>query len=79
MSILTNRGTEYCGNRETHEDKLYLPIEDIKHSKIKAKSPQTTTFVSVSTEPCRMSSMELLSERKYIHLSNNCKMTLISG
>ena len=35
------RGTEYCGNRETHEYELYLAIEDIDHSKIKAKSPQT--------------------------------------
>uniref|UniRef100_UPI0025A9C29C integrase core domain-containing protein n=1 Tax=Paramuribaculum intestinale TaxID=2094151 RepID=UPI0025A9C29C len=39
--MLTDRGTEYCGNRETHEFELYLAIEDIDHSKIKAKSPQT--------------------------------------
>ena len=41
MRMLTDRGTEYCGNRETHEYELYLAIEDIDHSKIKAKSPQT--------------------------------------
>lgn len=41
MRMLTGRGTEYCGNRETHEFELYLAIEDIDHSKIKAKSPQT--------------------------------------
>ena len=41
MRMLTDRGTEYCGNRETHEFELYLAIEDIDHSKIKAKSPQT--------------------------------------
>ena len=41
MKMLTDRGTEYCGNRETHEYELYLAIEDIDHSKIKAKSPQT--------------------------------------
>ena len=39
--MLTDRGTEYCGNRETHELELYLAIEDIDHSRIKAKSPQT--------------------------------------
>jgi len=39
--ILTDRGTEYCGNREHHEYQLYLAIEDIDHSKTKAKSPQT--------------------------------------
>lgn len=41
MRILTDRGTEYCGNREHHEYQLYLAIEDIDHTKTKAKSPQT--------------------------------------
>ena len=30
-----------AGNRENHEYELYLAVEDIDHSKIKAKSPQT--------------------------------------
>ncbi len=29
LRILTNRDTEYCGNREHHEYELYLAIEDI--------------------------------------------------
>ncbi|MNZ94299.1 Integrase core domain protein [compost metagenome] len=41
LRILTDRGTEYCGVREQHEYQLYLAIEDIDHSKTKAKSPQT--------------------------------------
>ena len=41
LRILTDRGTEYCGAREHHEYQLYLAIEDIEHSKTKAKSPQT--------------------------------------
>jgi hypothetical protein len=41
MRILTDRGTEYCGAREHHEYQLYLAVEDIDHSKTKAKSPQT--------------------------------------
>jgi transposase InsO family protein len=41
LRILTDRGTEYCGAREHHEYQLYLTIEDIDHTKIKAKSPQT--------------------------------------
>jgi transposase InsO family protein len=41
MRVLTDRGTEYCGNREHHEYQLYLDIEDIEHTKTKAKSPQT--------------------------------------
>lgn len=41
LRILTNRGTEYCGAREHHEYELYLALEDIDHTKTKAKSPQT--------------------------------------
>lgn len=41
LRILTDRGTEYCGRRESHEYELYLAIEDIDHSKTKAKSPQS--------------------------------------
>ena len=38
---MTDRGTEYCGAREHHEYELYLALEDIDHSKTKARSPQT--------------------------------------
>jgi transposase InsO family protein len=41
LRILTDRGTEYCGAREHHEYELYLAIEDIDHSRTKAKHPQT--------------------------------------
>ena len=41
LRILTDRGTEFCGNREHHEYQLYLALENIDHSKTKAYSPQT--------------------------------------
>jgi transposase InsO family protein len=41
LRVLTDRGTEYCGAREHHEFQLYLAIEDIDHSRTKARSPQT--------------------------------------
>lgn len=41
LRILTDRGTEYCGAREHHEYQLYLAIEDIDHTRTKAKHPQT--------------------------------------
>ena len=41
LRILTDRGSEYCGNREHHEYQLYLSIEDVDHTKTKVKSPQT--------------------------------------
>ena len=39
--VLTDRGTEYCGNPEHHEYELYLAIEDVDHSRTKTKNPQT--------------------------------------
>lgn len=39
--MLTDRGTEYCGSPERHEYELYLAIEDIDHTRTKARSPQT--------------------------------------
>ena len=41
LRVLTDRGTEYCGNRESHEYQLYLAVENIDHTRTKAKSPQT--------------------------------------
>lgn len=41
LRILTDRGSEYCGNREHHEFALYLDLENIEHTRTKARSPQT--------------------------------------
>ena len=41
LRVLTDRGSEYCGNLEHHEYELFLTLEDIDHTKTKAKSPQT--------------------------------------
>ena len=41
LRILTDRGTEYCGKAESHDYQLYLAINDIEHTKTKARHPQT--------------------------------------
>ncbi len=41
LRVLTDRGSEYCGNAERHEYQLYLALEDIDHTRTKARSPQT--------------------------------------
>jgi len=41
LRVLTDRGTEFCGNKEHHEYELYLAVEDIDHTKTKARHPQT--------------------------------------
>ncbi len=41
LRVLSDRGTEYCGNPERHEYELYLAVENIDHSRTKTKRPQT--------------------------------------
>lgn len=41
LRILTDRGTEYLGSLQHHEYELYLALENIDHTKTKARSPQT--------------------------------------
>jgi transposase InsO family protein len=39
--ILTDRGTEFCGNADRHAYELYLALEDIEHTRTRVKRPQT--------------------------------------
>ena len=48
LCVLTDRGSEYCGNPERHAYELYLAVEDIDHSRTKTKSPQTTDVIDKS-------------------------------
>jgi transposase InsO family protein len=41
LRVLTDRGTEFCGRPEDHEYQLFLAINDIDHTKTKARHPQT--------------------------------------
>ena len=41
LRVLTDRGTEYCGRIDEHAYQLFLAVENIDHSKTKARSPQT--------------------------------------
>lgn len=41
LRMLTDRGTEYCGKVEQHDYELYLALNEIEHTKTKARHPQT--------------------------------------
>lgn len=41
LRVLTDRGTEYCGNPEKHPYKVFLQFNDIDHSKTRARRPQS--------------------------------------
>jgi len=40
-SVLTDRGIEFRGKPDNHEYELYLAVENIVHTRTKARSPQT--------------------------------------
>jgi transposase InsO family protein len=41
LRMLTDRGTEFCGKAEVHDYELYLAVNEIEHTKTKARHPQT--------------------------------------
>lgn len=41
LSVLTDRGTEFCGKVEHHDYESSLALNSIDHTKTKAMSPQT--------------------------------------
>lgn len=41
LRILTDRGTEFCGRPDAHDYQLFLALNDIDHTKTKARHPQT--------------------------------------
>jgi transposase InsO family protein len=43
-AILTDNGTEYCGN-DKHPYELYLALNDIEHRRTKVRRPRTNGFV----------------------------------
>jgi len=45
LRILTDRGTEYCGKPQSHDYQLYLALNDIDHTRTKARHPQTNGIV----------------------------------
>lgn len=41
LRILTDNGTEYCGNPMTHKYELFLSLNDIEHTRSRVRRPQT--------------------------------------
>ena len=41
LRVLTDRGTEFCGTADKNPYELFLQLNEIEHTRTKAKSPQT--------------------------------------
>jgi len=64
LRILTDRGTEYCGKKETHAFQLYLNVEDVEHTKTKAYSPQTNGICERFHKTMKNECYEVIFRRK---------------
>lgn len=45
LRVLTDNGREYCGVQTQHHYQLFLHLNDIEHSRTKARHPQTNGSV----------------------------------
>jgi hypothetical protein len=79
LRVLTDRGTEYCGQREHHEYELYLAVENIDHSRTKARHPRPTASANASTAPFRKSSTPRPFARSFTPVWRNCRRIWMSG
>ncbi len=67
LRILTDRGTEYCGKVEHHAFQLYLAVENIDHSKTKARHPQTNGIVERLHGTMKREFYEVIFRKKLIN------------
>ena len=45
LRMLTYNGSEYCGRQENHAYALFLHLNDLEHTRIKVRHPQTNGAV----------------------------------
>lgn len=64
LRVLTDRGTEYCGKKETHAFQLYLNLEDVAHTKTRANSPQTNGICERFHKTMKSECYEIMFRRK---------------
>jgi transposase InsO family protein len=79
LRILTDRGTEYCGRPEYHEYELYLAVENIDHSKTKARHPQTNGICERFHKTILNEFYQIAFRKKNTTHLKNYKMMLIFG
>ncbi|MGU2441443.1 hypothetical protein ACTXHA_13690 [Burkholderia cenocepacia] len=76
MPALTDRGTEYCGNPSITKYKSYVAMEDINHTRMKARPTRSS---SDCTRPCSAGSIMSPSARRSTIRSTLCRPILMRG
>jgi len=65
LRVLTDNGTEYCGRPEVHPYKLFLHLNDIEHTRIKVRHPQTNGAVERLNQTIQEEFYRVAFRRKY--------------
>lgn len=52
LRVLTDRGTKYCGREDRHPYQIFLGLNEIDHTRTKAKHPQTNGICERFHETC---------------------------
>ena len=65
--MLTDRGTEYCGTPQSHPYELYLAVENIDHTRTKARSPQTNGICERFHKTMLMEFYQVALRKKLYH------------
>ena len=65
--VLTDRGTEYCGHPQSHDYELYLAVENIDHTRTKARSPQTNGICERFNKTILQEFYQVALRRKLYH------------
>jgi hypothetical protein len=78
LRVLTDRGSEFCGNPERHEYELYLAVEDITHApRLRARKPMVS--LNASTRPRSTNFTASPSAKRCTVQSTNCRPTWTCG
>ena len=64
--VLTDRGTEYCGNPEQHDYELYLAVEDVDHTRTNQAPTDQWNLRALPSNSYSTSSIAWCSARKFI-------------
>lgn len=65
--VLTDRGTEYCGQPDRHAYELYLAVENIDHTRTKTKHPQTNGICERFNKTCLNEFYRVAFRKKLYH------------
>jgi len=52
LRVLTDRGTEYCGREDSHPYQVFLGLNEIDHTRTKARHPQTNGICERFHQTC---------------------------